>query len=103
MIAFFASRPRWLYVLILIAGVLFAASAGVRIAHHGVVGWLRGDGPRQTEWEVRATLGWITMLIAGVVGTVALLIDAIATRVFGWRLIHAVRRERKRRAEPDDQ
>ena len=54
-------------VLLAVGMVALVAKQVIAIADHGFAGWLRGDGPYQTEWEVRAVIGlllvWLPFVI----------------------------------------
>jgi hypothetical protein len=73
------------------------AKQGIAIAEYGVTGRLEGEGPFQTEWEVRAVAVLLfTLLPAMVVVALVRSGEAVLARVREWRLIRAVRRSRRR-------
>jgi hypothetical protein len=57
-------------VVACVALLVILVRQGVVIADHGLAGWLQGEGGSQTEWEVRASLIALVLLIARVVGLV---------------------------------
>ena len=65
----------------------------VAITQHGFDGWLTGEGQNQTEWEVRATLVLLAVLLFGAVFVFARAGEAGVRRWKDWRMIRAIRRE----------
>jgi hypothetical protein len=53
--------------LVVFAYVSLITKQGVSIAKYGIDGWLRGDGPFQTEWEVRAAIGLVLIGVPAIV------------------------------------
>jgi uncharacterized membrane protein len=86
------------FALIVLGLVALIAKQVIVIAEHGVAGWLRGDGGFQTEWEVRAVILVLAIILpAAVVVALVRLGEAIARRLRerGWE--RAARRARERR------
>jgi uncharacterized OB-fold protein len=95
---------RWLNVLLGMACIALAVIAirqGVAIASYGVVGWLQGEGPSQSEWEVRASILAIVLLVAFIAGVMWRVGEGIADHLYVGRMVRAVRRERREAAERD--
>jgi hypothetical protein len=78
---------------------VIAIRQGVAIANYGVLGWLEGEGPSQTEWEVRASILAIVLLVASIVGMVWRAGERVADRLYVNRMVRAVRRERREAAQ----
>lgn len=89
------ARPLLLLLAVGVAALL--VKQGIAVARYGLGGWLRGDGPAQTEWEVRAVVGLLlvafpAVLIAGLVRSS----EGLLQRVTEWRWARAIRRSRHR-------
>ena len=87
-------------VFVVLIGISISAlvvKQGLVIGEYGVGGWLRGDGPFQTEWEVRAVCGLLlTALPAVVVVAIVRSGEGVASRLRDWRWARAVRRSREK-------
>jgi hypothetical protein len=95
------SRAKVASAVIAACIVVITINQGVVIAEYGVRGWLEGEGPRQTEWGVRAAIGIVGVLAAILVCIAWRAGEGIASRWRDARLIRAIRRERRQAGEPD--
>lgn len=91
----FDQHMKLFVVLVGIGMSALLVKQGLAIAQYGVMGWLRGDGPLQTEWEVRAVCG---LLLCGLAAVVVVLVvrsgESVALRLRDWRWTRAARRSR---------
>jgi hypothetical protein len=93
--AWFDRHLRLALALIVFGLAALALKQGYAIAHYGFHGWLRGEGPHQSEWEVRAVLGVVFGVAPALVITIlALTGTSLAERASTWRLARAIRRSR---------
>jgi hypothetical protein len=82
-------------VLLAVGMVALLANQVIAIEDHGFAGWLRGDGPYQTEWEVRAVIGLLLVWLPFVILIpLVRLGEAIAHRTRDLRWARATRRSR---------
>jgi hypothetical protein len=75
--------------------VVIAINQGVVIAKYGVTGWLQGEGPHQTEWQVRASIAIVGVLTAILVCILWRTAEAVRGRWREARLVRAIRRARR--------
>jgi hypothetical protein len=86
-------------VVCYVALLVIVTRQAVVIAEHGLVGWLQAEDGPQTEWEVRASILAVTLLVAVVVGLIWRAGDGVADRIYVIRMVRAVRRERRAAAQ----
>ena len=81
--------------LLAVGLVALLAKQTIAIIDYGFAGWLRGDGPLQTEWEVRAVVIVLMVLLpAAVIGGFVRSGEAFVRRRQERRWERAARRSR---------
>ncbi len=88
-------RYRIAVAILVVCIAVLVANQVASIAEYGVRGWLEGEGRRQTEWEVRASIGAISLLLALLVTLVWRAGEGVLGRWRDARLLRAIRRHRR--------